>query len=214
MFELTVELSQLETISSHAKEFEQLIFFYEAGLEQLETKMNILKKGYQYDNMRCPINRIQTRIKSVDSIIGKMKKRNLDLTYSCLINNIYDIAGMRVICPFLNDIYTVQKYLLNQSDIVVMETKDYIKNPKPNGYRSLHMIILVDVSFSDTHRKIPVEVQIRTIAMDSWASLEHQINYKKENHHVTDDMKAQLKQCADISWKNDLVMQNLLDQVE
>ncbi len=194
------------------EQYRQIMFFYEAGIQQVTAKLEILNKEFQYCNDRNPIENIKSRVKSPDSIIEKMKKKGLPLTFSCMMNNVFDIAGVRVVCPFITDVYHVSRMLMNQTDVEVLRIKDYIQYPKENGYRSLHVIVMVDVFFSDQMRKVPIELQFRTIAMNFWASTEHQLRYKKENE-FTPDMHKQLKRCADLMARADRKMQRLAENL-
>lgn len=193
-------------------QYRQIMFFYEAGIQQVTAKLEILNKEFQYCNDRNPIENIKSRVKSADSIIKKMRKKGLPLTISCMMGNIYDIAGVRVVCPFISDVYHVARMLMNQTDVEVLRVKDYIENPKENGYRSLHLILMVDVFFSDQKRKVPIEIQLRTIAMNFWASTEHQLRYKKERE-FTPDMLKQLRRCAELMARADRKMQRLAEGV-
>lgn len=191
-------------------QYRQIMFFYEAGIQQVTAKLEILNKEFQYCNDRNPIESIKSRVKSSDSIITKMKKKGLPLTISSMMANIYDIAGVRVVCTFISDVYHVARMLMNQTDVEVLRIKDYIENPKENGYRSLHLILMVDVFFSDEKRKVPIEIQLRTIAMNFWASTEHQLRYKKEREFTADTHK-QLRRCADLMARADRKMQRLAE---
>ena len=162
-----------------ARQYKQMMLIYEAGIRQLTTKLQILNREFEQSNDRNPIENIKSRIKSAESIAKKMERKGLPMTLSCLTNNIYDIAGIRVICPFITDVYEVARMLLSQTDVELVQVKDYIREPKENGYRSLHLIVKINVFFSDGMRQVPVEVQMRTIAMNFWASTEHQLRYKK-----------------------------------
>lgn len=193
-------------------QYRQIMFFYEAGIQQVTAKLEILNKEFQYCNDRNPIESIKSRVKSSDSIIEKMKKKGLPLTITCMMNNIFDIAGVRVVCPFISDVYHVAGMLINQTDVEVMRVKDYIETPKENGYRSLHLILMVDVFFSDQKRRVPIEIQFRTIAMNFWASTEHQLRYKKETN-FTPEMHKQLKRCADLMARADRKMQRLAENI-
>lgn len=195
-----------------AKQYNQIMFFYRAGIHQITAKLQILNEEFQNCYDRNPIETIKSRVKSQESILYKMEKRRLPLTYSSMVNNIYDIAGVRVICPFISDVYQVAKMLLSQTDVELIEIKDYIKNPKENGYRSLHLIVAVNVFFSDQKRKVPVEVQLRTIAMNFWASLEHQLRYKKDRE-FTQEMQEELLECAGLMADADSRMQKLADSL-
>lgn len=205
-------LPQSHDYLSMEQEYRQIMFFYEAGIQQVTAKLEILKKEFQYCNDRNPIENIKSRVKTSDSIISKMKKKGLPLTIGCMMNNIYDVAGVRVVCPFISDVYHVARMLMNQTDVEVFRIKDYIESPKDNGYRSLHLIVMVDVFFSDQKRKVPIEIQLRTIAMNFWASTEHQLRYKKDVD-FTADMHKQLKRCADLMARADRKMQQLAENI-
>lgn len=193
-------------------QYDQIMFFYESGINQITAKLQILNNEFMFSNDRNPIENIKSRVKSLESITNKMVSKGIPLTMNYMVKNLHDIAGVRVICPFISDVYNVANMLVNQGDVVVMKIKDYIKNPKPNGYRSLHMIVMVDVYFSDHKSQVPVEIQIRTIAMNSWASLEHQLRYKK-NREFTDNMKKELKVCSELMSEADLRMQELAKKI-
>lgn len=194
------------------KQYKQIMFFYEAGIRQLTAKLEILNKEFQFCNDRNPIENVKSRIKSQESILMKMGKKGLPLTFSCMMNNIHDIAGIRVVCPFITDVYQVARLLISQPEVELVQIKDYIREPKKNGYRSLHMIVTVDVHFSDMRRQVPVEIQLRTIAMNFWASAEHQLRYKKDRL-FTEEMHQQLKECAELMAKADEKMQKLAENL-
>lgn len=194
-------------------QYKQIHFFYDCGIRQLRAKLDILNQEFQNCYDRNPIESIQSRIKSPESIMKKMEKRGLPLTVSSMMNHIHDIAGVRVICPFISDVYQVARMLISQTDIELVLIKDYIHEPKPNGYRSLHLLIMADVFFSDKKRKVPVEVQLRTIAMNFWASLEHQLRYKK-NRIFTEEMQQELLECAQIIADADGRMQKLAENLQ
>ncbi|MGI6008039.1 MAG: GTP pyrophosphokinase [Ruminococcus sp.] len=193
------------------EQYNQIMFFYEAGIRQIRAKLEILNEEFKACNDRNPIESISSRVKSPESIKEKMERQSIPLTVSGMVRNIMDIAGVRVVCPFISDVYHIADLLLRQSDIERIRVKDYIKNRKPNGYRSLHLIVMVTVWFSDHKCEVPVEIQLRTIAMEFWASLEHQLRYKK-NRKFTDEMQKQLKECADIVSEADEHMQELAAQ--
>ncbi len=194
------------------KQYDQIMFFYESGIRQLTAKLDILNREFQFCNDRNPIEYVKSRIKTSESILRKMKKQGLPLTFSCMMNNIRDIAGVRVVCPFITDVYQVARLLIGQPDIELVQIKDYIREPKENGYRSLHLIVTVEVYFSDRKRKVPVEVQLRTIAMNFWASTEHQLRYKKDRA-FTEDIHRQLKECAQLMAQADEMMQKLAENL-
>ena len=190
------------------KQYRQLMFMHEAAVEQITAKLNILKGEFQFSNDRNPISSICSRIKSKESIIYKMQKKGLPFTISALLENVKDIAGVRVICPFIEDVYYVARMLVRQPDIEVLEVKDYIREPKDNGYRSLHLIVSDKVNFSNVSRGVTVEIQIRTIAMDFWASTEHQLRYKKDTE-FSEEAHDKLKHCAELMAEADREIQDL-----
>ena len=160
------------------------------------------------------IESIHTRIKSQTSIVKKLQKKNLVLTIPNIENNIFDIAGVRVVCSFVDDIYTLSQSFLNQDDIRLIEIKDYIKNPKENGYRSLHLIIEIPIFLSDEKKWVKVEVQFRTIAMDFWASLEHKIRYKKNlTNQKLEEIDKELYECAKICQQLDEKMEDIKSDI-
>ena len=201
-------LPQMIDMLDMDREYRMLMYIHEAAVEKVTAQLNILKGEFQFSNDRNPISSISSRIKSRESIIYKMKKKGLPMTVSALINNIHDIAAARVVRPFIEDVYYVARMLVKQHDVEVIEVKDYIREPKENGYRSLHVIITVEVDFAEASRKVPVEIQIRTIAMDFWASTEHQLRYKKDKE-FTQEIQDKLKNCADIMAKADQQMQEI-----
>ncbi|MBR6153421.1 MAG: GTP pyrophosphokinase family protein [Treponema sp.] len=205
-------LANPQDILNRAMELQQLLMLYESGIKQITTKFEILEDEFESRHMRNPIETITSRIKDPMSIVEKLQRKGLSLTIDNMVNKLYDIAGIRVTCPFISDVYHVTQMLLQQDDIDLIEMKDYIKNPKPSGYRSLHVIVKVGVYFSDQKREIPVEIQIRTIAMDFWASLEHQLHYKKD-YKMPEDISKELKEIADTITENDRRMQELAKNI-
>ena len=190
------------------RQYKQLMFLHEAAIEQVTAKLNILKGEFQFSNDRNPISSISSRIKSKESIIYKMEKKGAPFTFSALTENVRDIAGVRVICPFIEDVYCVAGMLVRQPDIEIIEVKDYIRNPKENGYRSLHLIVKNNVTFSSVSKEVTVEIQIRTIAMDFWACTEHQLRYKKDKEFSL-EAQNKLKYCAELMAEADKEIQNL-----
>lgn len=172
------------------------LLLYDSVLIELSSRINIIRKSRMLHNERDPIENVKTRIKSPDSMIEKLKLRGLDPVAESIPGNINDAAGMRVICTYIDDVYSVAAILENQKDIDVLEVKDYIKNPKPSGYRSYHMIVELPIYIGEEHHRIRAEIQLRTLSMDFWASLEHQIRYKHDipNHKM---IESELKRCAD-----------------
>ncbi len=206
--ELNLYLPMLEEELNFDRNYRQLMFIHEAAIQQLTARLTTLKEEFQFSKDRNPIDSISSRIKSKESILHKMQKLGLPMTGSALMNNIHDIAGIRVVCPFIEDVYSVARMLVRQHGIEVLHVKDYIRNPKENGYRSLHMIVNTEVEFAESTRSITVEIQIRTIAMNFWASTEHQLRYKKDRT-FTEETQKKLKECADLMAKADLQMQEI-----
>ena len=168
----------LDFIKKNKEPYDTLISYYKCAMMEVETKFRVLNEQFSLEYDRNPIESIKTRIKSTDSLIRKIRDKNIPLTMTSVENNINDIAGVRIICSFLDDIYTLADCLINQDDITLIKIKDYVKNPKDNGYRSLHLIVSVPIFLQNEKRDVKVEVQLRTISMDSWASLEHKISIK------------------------------------
>lgn len=176
----------------------QLMTYYKCAIMEIETKLNVLSEEHSLIHERNPISSIQTRLKTFPSIKEKLERKGLDMSVESIENNLFDVAGVRVICPFPDDVYTVADALLRQDDVTLLERKDYIKEPKPNGYRSLHLIVEIPIFLKNEKRLMKVEIQMRTIAMDFWASLEHQICYKKDTC-INEQTLRELRECADMS---------------
>ena len=188
-------------------DFEYLMMQYEAAIREIRTKLEILNDELSLANDNNPISSIQARLKKPISIYNKLIKQGNEISLESIQENLNDVAGIRVICSFVDDIYKIARMLVLQDDIRLIEVKDYIRNPKPNGYRSYHMIIEVPVFFSSEKKPIRVELQIRTIAMDFWASLEHQIRYKKGlPQEKADQIAEELKACAETIADTDMRM--------
>lgn len=186
---------------------------YNAAIKEVRTKLEILDDEFNYRYKRNPIHSIQSRLKKPNSIISKMIKKGFDdLSYAKIKEEITDIAGIRVICQYIDDIYTIYKLLSGQSDVNVIKVTDYIANPKENGYRSFHMIVNIPVFFSDRTERVNVEIQIRTIAMDYWASLEHELKYKNPDN-IPPYIKAKLLECAETIAETDCKMQEIYKAV-
>ena len=192
-----------------------LMTYYECAILEVKTKLDVLNKEFQANQLRNPIETIKTRIKSPASIMEKLERKGFELSIQSIKDNLDDVAGIRVICSFVDDIYKVADMLTNQDDIKILSKKDYIKNPKKNGYRSLHLVVEIPIFLSNEKKPMRVEVQIRTIAMDFWASLEHEIHYKKFSNSNVEAVK-QLTECADVIYETDMKMlkirKNLLDE--
>jgi len=193
------------------RQYQQLMFIYEAAVRQLEARLDILTQEFQFSNDRSPIESVKSRIKSKQSLMQKLEKKGLPVTFSAITDNILDIGGIRIICTFISDVYQVAKMILRQRDVELLIIKDYIRDPKENGYRSLHLIVQVEVPFAEQTRSIPVEIQIRTIAMNFWASTEHQLRYKKDRD-MTPEIQRQLKECADLMAEADRKMEKIAQE--
>ena len=192
--------------------FHVLMTQYYCAIRQITTKLQILNDELSLHSSHSPIEDIRSRVKSPESIAEKLKRKGLELTTSNILRNLDDVAGVRVICSFVDDIFNVAKMLTSQVDVTLIESKNYIAFPKENGYRSLHLIVETPVFLSSGKKSMRVEVQIRTIAMDFWASLEHQLKYKK---NITDaeEISRELKECADIIAATDLHMQEIRKKI-
>ena len=197
-----------EIMREKSESFFTLMAYYRCAMMEIETKLNVLNEEFSLQYDRNPINSIKTRLKSVNSIREKLERKNLSMTAETVEQNIRDVAGLRVICSFPDDVYLLADALLGQDDITLIEKKDYIKDPKPNGYRSLHLIVEVPIFLAKEKRRMKVEIQLRTIAMDCWASLEHQLRYKKDLE-FTDEMAQELYHCASLSAELDRRMDGL-----
>lgn len=197
-----------EALVETAVQFQELLMMYQCAIREVKTKLEVLNDELSVRNKRNPIELIESRVKKPASIINKLHRKGLAITVDSVYENLNDVAGIRVICSFIDDIYTVARMLAKQDDITVLAVKDYIRNPKPNGYRSYHMIVEVPVYFSDNKKFLRVEVQIRTKAMDFWASLEHQLKYKKDLPEAQ-DIVEELKECADVIAQTDARMQEI-----
>ena len=194
----------LENVNSLLR-MEQL---YEAGIKEIRTKLEILDSEFKVKYDHNPIHHIESRLKKPESIIKKAIDKDVTLTEKEIMRHIHDIAGIRVICNYIDDVYVVAQLLINQDDIKLIKIKDYIQNPKDNGYRSLHLVLEVPIFLAEGVQPIHVEVQLRTIAMDFWASLEHKLKYKTDNN-VPEDIKKELIQCAMSISELDYKMQSI-----
>lgn len=197
---------------NQAIQFRELMMMYNCAIREVRTKLEVLNDELSIRNSRNPIEFIESRIKRPLSIVDKLKRYGEPVNVESIERSLNDVAGIRVICPFIDDIYSVADMLLSQDDITLIKKKDYIENPKPNGYRSLHLILEVPVFFSNQKKSMRVEVQIRTIAMDFWSSVDHQLKYKHDVPNA-DELSAQLKECADIISQTDMRMLAIKNQL-
>ena len=193
---------------------ERLMSYYRCAIMEVETKFRVLNEQFSLQYDRNPIETIKTRVKSFDGILKKVKRKQIPFSLESIEENISDIAGVRVICSFPDDIYALAESFLRQDDIVLIEKKDYIKNPKPSGYRSLHLIVQVPIFLQNEKKMVYVEVQFRTIAMDFWASLDHKMRYKKElSSEEVEILQEELYDCARQSAALDERMQGIRDRI-
>lgn len=206
-------VDNVKAIMTRMVEYKELLMMNACAIKEIKTKFEILNTEFSLKHHRNPIHSINTRLKSISSITAKMEKYGKPMTIESISENMHDIAGVRVICAYIDDIYTIAEAFLSQDDITYVMKKDYITHPKPNGYRSLHLIVKVPVFFADRRQDMTVEVQIRTIAMDFWASLEHQLHYK-EDAEISEDMIKRLKDCAESINENDREMLAIRKQIE
>ena len=193
--------------------YKELMMMYSCAMKEIQTKFEVLDMEFKVRYRRNPINSISTRLKKTASILEKMARHGCDFSLEALELHVNDIAGVRVVCSYIDDIYMLANALLKQDDITLIAKKDYISSPKENGYRSLHLIVAVPVFFADQKREMKVEVQIRTIAMDFWASLEHQLKYKQAIPNEA-AIIADLKACADVISATDEKMLGIRQEIE
>ena len=208
-----VLISQANGLMDMALDIKGLLMEYACAIREIRTKLEILDTECAVRYSRNPINAIHTRLKSQTSIMEKMFRKGVPISRDNIENTLNDIAGIRVICSYIDDIYRIADALIAQDDITLIEKKDYIKEPKSNGYRSLHLIVSVPVFFAEEKKMVKAEIQIRTIAMDFWASLEHGIKYKKEAPDA-DEIVARLRKCADVIAATDEEMQAIRIQMD
>ena len=203
----------INTIEDSAQAFQELMMQYDCAMLEVKTKLEVLNKELALVHSRNPFESIKCRIKSQESILGKLERRGLDFSIENIEKELNDIAGIRVICSFPEDIYMLVDCLLQQDDIILVEQKDYIKNPKPNGYRSLHLILDIPIFLTNEKKHMRVEVQFRTIAMDFWASLEHKMKYKKHIENA-ESISEELKYCADLISQLDRRMEQIRNRID
>ncbi|MBQ3078638.1 MAG: GTP pyrophosphokinase family protein [Clostridia bacterium] len=202
----------MEWLYSNTRPFRELMAYYRCAMMEIETKLNVLNQEFSVQHERNPIESIKSRLKEPASIVDKILRNNYPMTIESLEANLSDVAGVRVICSFVEDIYLLADCLLKQDDIALIRAKDYIKKPKENGYRSLHLIVEVPIFLAHKKKPMKVEIQLRTIAMDFWASLEHKLKYKKDVPDA-EALTEELKQCALMSAQLDERMESIRKRV-
>ncbi|MDL2327137.1 GTP pyrophosphokinase family protein [Ruminococcaceae bacterium OttesenSCG-928-A11] len=203
----------VEELQSFIGEYMDMQVLYRSAIREVSTRLEILDDEFQFRHKRNPIHIIQTRLKSPQSMMEKLGRRNLQPRIDVMRSELTDIAGIRVVCSYVDDIYMLADLLCAQEGVELVRAHDYIRRPKPNGYRSLHVVVKVPVQFSNGKQMVPVEIQIRTIAMDFWASLEHELRYKSVGK-VTRDVVRELRDCADNIAETDMRMQNIYRKLE
>ena len=210
--ELDIIPSDTEHLFQDAAYYQEAMMRYHCAILEMRTKLDVLSKDLAVRYRRNPIEFIESRLKKPSSIAGKLRRNGSAVTVENMIAQVSDIAGIRVLCAYIDDIYEIARMLTRQQDVRIINVKDYIKNPKDNGYRSYHMIVEIPVYFSDEVRPVRCEIQIRTIAMDFWATLDHDMQYKKEVEDAEAIMK-ELKECADIIHNTDEKMMRLRERI-
>lgn len=208
-----VDEETLEWAQKASREFAKRMSYYKCAMLEVETRFHVLNEEYVLEHGRAPVNSIKSRLKTLPSLREKLERKHIPFDVDTLEQQINDIAGVRVICSFPEDVYTMANAFLAMDDIEVLQRKDYISNPKHNGYRSLHLIVAIPVHLAEGKRMTKVEIQLRTIAMDFWASLEHQLRYKQDNA-FTEEMAAELYECAQLSAALDIRMDSLRKSVQ
>ncbi|WP_416828490.1 GTP pyrophosphokinase [Ectobacillus polymachus] len=202
-----------QMIQEQIAEWKNFLFIYKFALDEIDTKLTILNEEFQFVHQHNPIEHIKSRIKSPESIVNKLERKELEITVANAKEHIHDIAGVRVTCSFVSDIYEIFEIIQSQDDINILRVKDYIQHPKPNGYQSLHLIVEIPVFLSTRTEHVKVEIQIRTVAMDFWASLEHKIYYKFDKT-VPERLTNQLKETAEMIQYLDAKMKRIKDEME
>lgn len=208
-----VDAEQAATLLEKTKPFARLMMQYRCAMLEIRTKLDVLNAELSLESEQNPFESIECRLKSPVSILEKLERKGFPVSVDSIEKNITDVAGIRVTCSFPSDIYQIAIKLACQDDIRVIESKDYIKNPKENGYRSLHLILEIPIFLSNEKKYMKVEVQFRTIAMDFWASLEHKVRYKKKLAAGAEEIAAELKECADMIEAIDMRMQDIRDRI-
>ncbi|MGN0293029.1 MAG: GTP pyrophosphokinase family protein [Lachnospiraceae bacterium] len=200
-------------ILENGEDFAEMMIWYRCAIMEVETKLNVLNQEFSLRYDKNPFESIETRLKSPSSIVNKLHRKGLEVSVDSIWENLHDVAGIRVVCSFQNDIYKLARLLCSQDDVSLLRIKDYIKNPKPNGYRSLHLILAIPIFLSEKKQYVKVEVQFRTIAMDFWASLEHKMKYKK-NIKNPEQIVERLAKCADSIQEIDQEMETIRNLIE
>ena len=210
--EMDIIPSDTEHLFSHEALYQETMMRYHCAILEMRTKLEVLSKDLAVRYRRNPIEFIESRLKKPSSIARKLRRNGSEITVANMVEQVSDIAGIRVLCAYIDDIYEIARMLARQQDVRIINVKDYIKHPKENGYRSYHMIVEIPVYFSDEVRPVRCEIQIRTIAMDFWATLDHDMQYKKEVEDAEEIMR-ELKACADVIHSTDEKMMRLRERI-
>ena len=199
---------------SQLDQWNSVMFLYESALKAINTKIEILNEEFIHMYGHTPIEHIKSRVKTPDSIVKKMKRNGYEVTIENMVEKLSDIAGIRIICSFNQDIYQIADMIARQKDVTVLYVKDYIRKPKPNGYKSYHMVVTIPIYLTEGPVETKVEIQIRTIAQDFWASLDHQLKYKKDIGAAADEISEDLRQCAEVIAATDQHMLQIRKSIE
>lgn len=204
-----------ERLQEEFQKLQRLMSCYRCAILEVETKFRVLNEQFSLQHERNPIESIKSRLKSIEGIQEKLQRKGYPMNAESIQKNLKDVAGIRVICSFIDDIYMLADCLVHQDDITLLEEKDYIKHPKENGYRSLHLIVEIPIFLQQEKKSMKVEVQLRTIAMEFWANLEHRLRYKKNlEENVARSTSKELQECAQVSAMLDTKMQSIRDIIE
>lgn len=209
---MQAENNQKIKLNHVKKELTRFMITYKFAMDEMNTKLNILKEEFQYIHEYNPIEHITSRIKSPESMLRKVQRKGFPVSIDSIKKNVHDVVGIRVVCSFISDIYTISEMIQQQKDVKLIEAKDYIEDPKENGYKSLHLILSIPVFMTDREEEVRIELQIRTVAMDFWASLEHKIYYKY-NGDIPAELEEEITEAARIANELDLKMENLNNEV-
>ena len=212
--DVKLQKNEIKTLmQNYALPYRELMSYYRCAMMEVETKFNVLNEEYSLQHDRNPISSIRSRLKSPQSIKEKLQRKEVPLSIDAIEERLNDVAGVRVVCAFPEDVWMLAEAFLKQDDVTLIDRKDYITHPKPSGYRSLHLIVAIPIFLADEKRSMKVEVQLRTIAMNCWASLEHQLRYKKDRR-MTEEMASELALCARLSAELDQRMDALRHAIE
>ena len=207
-------MTNIPKADDQVDQWRSVMFLYDSALKKVNTKIEILNNEFANRYDYNPIEHIKSRLKSAESIVMKLKKDGYEVTIENMMECLSDIAGIRIICSFTSDIYQIAGMIAAQGDVTVLHVKDYIKNPKPNGYKSYHMVVTVPVYLTDGPVETKVEIQIRSVAMDFWASLDHELKYKKSFVDTDGEISGELKECADVIAQTDEKMLEIRKRIE